>query len=139
MARDRVFVSFDWDNDRRYKHLLEAWDANTDFDFKFGDNTPTEIKSNDIGRIKAALTTKIRDSTHTLVIVGKYANSKHEDSDEIGFRNWINFEVHQSIGNTKIRVIKLEKDLKLPEELDGQQYTWITGFTTPNVTEVLKA
>ncbi|CAC9487784.1 hypothetical protein, partial [uncultured Gammaproteobacteria bacterium] len=28
MAKKKVFVSFDWDNDKNYKFLLQAWDAN---------------------------------------------------------------------------------------------------------------
>ena len=67
MTKKKVFVSFDYENDRYYKYLLEAWDANPDFEFVFSDKTPSEIDSNDIGRIKAALTTKINSATHTLI------------------------------------------------------------------------
>lgn len=139
MAKDRVFVSFDWDNDRRYKHLLEAWDENDSFDFTFGDNTPQEIQSDDISKIKAALTAKINKSTHTLVIVGEEANKMHADHEEIGFRNWINFEVHQSIDVTKIRVIKINKDNTNPEELKKAEYKWHAPFTLDNVNKLLKA
>ena len=51
----KVFVSFDYENDKRYKFLLEAWHAHPDFEFVFADATPTEIDSNDVGRVKAAL------------------------------------------------------------------------------------
>jgi hypothetical protein len=37
MAKKRVFVSFDYENDKHYKFLLEAWDANKNFDFLFAD------------------------------------------------------------------------------------------------------
>lgn len=63
-----VFVSFDWDHDRRYKFLLEAWNKNPRFQFVFSDATPGEIDTNNVGRIKAALTAKINAATHTLVI-----------------------------------------------------------------------
>jgi hypothetical protein len=139
MAKDRVFVSFDWENDRNYKNALLMWDANDSFDFEFGDNTPTEIQSDDIGRIKAALTAKINKSTHTLVIVGKEANKQHADHVEIGYKNWINFEVHQSVGVTKIRVMKLDKDYTDPEELKDQVYKWLAGFTLANVKALLEA
>lgn len=49
MASKKVFVSFDWDNDRHYKYLLEAWHANPEFDFVFSDTTPREIDSFDVG------------------------------------------------------------------------------------------
>ena len=57
------------------------------------DLTPGEINTWDISRIKAALTTAIRQATYTLVIVGKNANKRHSKSSEIGHKNWINFEI----------------------------------------------
>src|SRR5438094_7548744 len=68
-----VFVSFDWDHDRRYKFLLEARNKNPRFQFVFSDETPGENDTNNVGRIKAGLTAKIKAATHTLVIVGEYA------------------------------------------------------------------
>ena len=137
MAIPKVFVSFDWDNDKHYKFLLEAWDANSDFDFSFSDNTPTEIQSTDISRIKAAITTKINKSDYTLVIVGSEANKKHSDSEEIGFTNWINFEVNRSIDVTKLRAVKIESSYSIPLELSGQDYIVRTGFSEENVLELL--
>ena len=99
MVKKKVFVSFDYDNDKHYKYLLEAWDANPDFDFVFSDKTPDEIDTTNIGRIKAALTARINSATHTLVIVGKEANKTHKHSKLIGFNNWLNFEIYQSKQN----------------------------------------
>jgi cytochrome oxidase Cu insertion factor (SCO1/SenC/PrrC family) len=48
MAKKKVFVSFDYDNDKRYKALLKAWDANPNFDFYFSDLSSDEIKSSTI-------------------------------------------------------------------------------------------
>jgi len=109
MRKKQVFVSFDYDNDKQYKYLLQAWDANPDFDFVFKDETPGEINTNDIGRIKAGLTRKINEATHTLFIVGKYANQLHKHHREIGFVNWINFEAYQSIqSGNYLSVVKLD-------------------------------
>ena len=36
MAKRRVFISFDYDNDRHYKNLLVAWDQNKQFDLRVG-------------------------------------------------------------------------------------------------------
>ena len=38
----KVFVSYDHSEDVHYKYLLQAWDANTDFDFEF-DNESIQI------------------------------------------------------------------------------------------------
>ena len=138
MTSKKVFVSFDWDNDRHYKYLLEAWHANPEFDFIFSDTTPREIDSFDVGRIKAGLTSKIKLATHTLFIVGQYANARHVKSAFIGFTNWINFEAYQSRqeGN-KLAVVKLDTSYSVPEELVGSNYSWIANFTEKNVIAVL--
>jgi len=93
MAKKKVFVSFDWDNDKHYKFLLQAWDANPEFEFAFSDYSSNEINSWDIPTVKAALTRKINTATHTLVIVGKEANKKHPDSAEIDYKIRLNFEI----------------------------------------------
>lgn len=138
MERKKVFVSFDYENDKQYKYLLEAWDANDDFDFIFSDKTPDEINSENIGRIKAGLTSKIEEATHTLVIVGKEANKQHDDHELIGYKNWINFEVAKSIeeGN-RIAAVKLEASYSLPEEIFSGEYAVITGYTEDNIIDVL--
>lgn len=35
MANHAVFISYDHSEDVHYKRLLEAWDANSNFDFQF--------------------------------------------------------------------------------------------------------
>ena len=104
MAKKKVFVSFDWDNDKRYKFLLQAWDANPNFEFSFSDCSSTEINSWDIPTVRAALTRKINAATHTLVLVEKEANKKHTDSDDIGYKNWLNFEIAKSKANKQKKI-----------------------------------
>ena len=130
MAKKKIFVSFDYDNDNRYKNLLKAWDANPDFDFFFSDLTPDEIDTWEISRIKAALTRSINQATGTLVIVGKYANSKHADSKEIGYKNWINFEIAKSkLNDNNLIGVKIDKEYTSPEELIGAGASWAMSFT----------
>ncbi|MCK5027720.1 MAG: TIR domain-containing protein [Candidatus Pacebacteria bacterium] len=134
-----IFVSFDYEKDKHYKYLLEAWDANDDFDFVFSDKTPTEIDSENIGPIKAALRKKIREATHTLVIVGKEANKQHEDHELIGYRNWINFEVAKSIEDGKrLALVRLEKSYTLPEEVFEGEYSLVEGYTEANIIYALE-
>ncbi len=94
-------VYYDPHKDKRYKALLKAWNANPDFDFVFSDHSSGEIQSDDIPTVKAALTTKIRAATHTLVIVGVDGNKQHADHQAIGYRNWQNFEVAKSKPNKR--------------------------------------
>jgi len=51
MAKKKVFVSFDYENDKHYKFLLQAWDANPKFDFLFSDLSSNEIKTWSIDRM----------------------------------------------------------------------------------------
>ncbi|CEO35445.1 Uncharacterised protein [[Clostridium] sordellii] len=37
MANKKIFVSFEYENDKHYKFLLQAWDKNPNFDFEFSD------------------------------------------------------------------------------------------------------
>lgn len=136
---DRIFVSFDWDNDRHYKHLLEAWHANPQFTFVFDDATSEEIDSSNVGRIKAALTAKIKTATHTLVLVGRYANTPHKHQRLIGYRNWINFEIAQSkAAGNKLVGVKLERSFDSPEELLGARASWALEFSEAAIVKALR-
>lgn len=139
MAKKKVFVSFDYDNDKHYKYLLQAWDANPDFDFVFSDVTTGEIDSNNVGRIKAAITSKINSATHTIVIVGKDANKTHRHSRLIGFKNWINFEINQSkLNRNKIVAVKIDRNYESPEELLGSGASWAMSFSQDAIIKALK-
>jgi len=130
MAKRRIFISFDWDDDRHYRYLLSAWDANGRFEFTYSDQTSTEIDTDDIPRVKAALTRKINGATGTIVIVGEHANTRHSDWREIGYRNWINFEVARSKeARNRLIGVKLKKSYESPEELIGAGAEWATSFT----------
>lgn len=134
MAKRKIIVSFDFENDKIYKILLNSWDANPNFEFEFADLTPQEIKSSDISRIKAALTAKINQSTYTLVIVGQYANSIHKDSKLIGYKNWINFEIAKSKENkNKIVAVKLNKSNESPDELLNSGASWAMSFKLDSI------
>ena len=138
MAKKRVFVSFDYDNDKHYKYLLEAWDANPDFDFKFSDLSSAEINSWAIPTVKGALTTKINAATYTLVIVGKEANKKHVDSAEIGYKNWLNFEIAKSKANgNKLVAVKLSSTNTSPDELLNSGASWAMSFARDTIIKAL--
>jgi hypothetical protein len=133
-----VLVSFDYDNDRVYKYLLEAWNAHPRFRFTFQDGTPGEVDSTNVGRVKAALTTRIQTATHTLVIVGQYANTPHRHRALIGHRNWINFEIAQSkAAYNRIVAVKLDRSYDSPDELIGANATWAMAFTEDAIMRAL--
>jgi hypothetical protein len=139
MAKKRVCVCFDYENDRNYKNLLAAWDANPDFDFSFADMTPTEIQSKSIAVVKQVLSRKINEATYTLVLVGKYANTRHKDHKEIGYRNWQNYEIAKSKEHkNKLVGVKLDRSYESPEELLGSGASW-ASFTRDSILNALTA
>ena len=138
MAKNRVFISFDYTNDKSYKYLLDAWDSNKNLDFVFEDCSADEIMSDNIPTIKAGLTRRINQSDYTLVIVGKEANKIHPDSKEIGYRNWINFEIAQSKKNgNKLVAVKLDKSYESPEQLYSSGASWAMSFTQAAIIKAL--
>ena len=138
MAKKRVFISFDYTNDKSYKYLLDAWDSNKNLDFVFEDCSADEIMSDNIPTIKAGLTRRINQSDYTLVIVGKEANKIHPDSKEIGYRNWINFEIAQSKKNwNKLVAVKLDKSYESPEQLYSSGASWAMSFTQAAIIKAL--
>ena len=85
--KKKVCVSFDYEKDRQYKYMMNAWDANDNFELSFNDVTPSEIQSNSISVIKANLTKKINQADITVVLVGEDATKLHKDRREIGYDN----------------------------------------------------
>lgn len=138
MAKKKVFVSFDYDKDRRYYYLLSAWDANSNFEFVFSDYTSKEIQSDNVATVKQALSRKIGESTYTLVIIGEDANKKHPDSYLIGYKNWQNYEVSKSVerGN-KIIGVKINSLYSAPDEMIGIGASWALNFTQSGIITAL--
>ena len=134
----RIFISFDYEHDKNYRYLLTALAKNPRSDIEFTDVTPEEIQSYDVGRIKAVLTKKIKEATHTLVIVGKYANSYHPDRDEIGERNWQWWEINKSDEESKgFIAVKIESSNEPPEPLYGKGATWANSFTVDSIVNAI--
>lgn len=129
-SKKKICISFDWHNDRNYRHMMSAWIANPNNLIDFLDLTPGAIDTNDVARVKGVLTTQIRDATHTLVLVGAHANTTHKDTAKIGVRNWIWWEIEQSKteGNGLIAV-KLKSDNPTPDPLLNSGAKWAMSFT----------
>jgi hypothetical protein len=137
-VKPRVFVSFDYENDRLFKQALDMWDANKKFDFTFQSVTPKEIQSDDVGRVKAVLTTKVKEASHVLILVGKHANERHIDAAKIGCINWINFEVQQAIlHKKKLVAVMLQPGNRLPNNLIGAYGKTVKSFNEKDIIQAL--
>ena len=133
-----VFISFDYDRDRRYRYLLGALNANNRFDLTFTDGTPREIQTNSISRVKAVLTRRINEATHTLVIVGQDANRLHADHRAIGGRNWQHWEINRSIeAGNGLLAVKIDRQFDSPTPLYGQGARWAMSFSVDGIIAAL--
>ncbi|MFM2278935.1 MAG: hypothetical protein RLZZ444_1166 [Pseudomonadota bacterium] len=132
MAKTKVFVSYDHSEDAKYKRLLQAWDANPDFDFEFDSRGPNvAINSTDAGVIKAALVKTMKSATHLLVLAGE----KSATSD------WINWEIaraKESDVQLKLAAVKLTGSSVSPAGLLNVGTAWATSFTRDRIVDALK-
>ena len=124
-SKKRIFISFDYDNDRHYKNLLLAWGANDEFDFEFYDGSLKDsINSTNAIYVKSVIKPKITRSTHLLCIVGEKAAGSE----------WINWEIEQAIAaNKKLIAVKLARDYDTPAALYGQDAKWALSFTFDSI------
>ncbi len=132
MSKAKVFVSYDHSEDARYKRLMEAWDANPEFDFEFDSRGPSvAINSDDATVVKQSLTRMMKDATHILVIVG----AKTAKSD------WVDWEIDRAMKTDirlKLAAIKLEKANESPSVLIGVGTSWATSFERDRIVAALE-
>jgi len=117
----KVFISYDYDNDKHYKNLLLAWDANKQFDFSMYDmSADVSIDSVTASVIKSVISRYINEATYFLVIVG----SKTHKS------KWVTWEIEKAVElKKKIVAVKIDKDNTSPEALLGIGASWAMSFT----------
>lgn len=132
MAKKKVFVSYDHSEDAHYKRLLQAWDANPEFDFEFDSRGPDiPINSDRAATVKQALTRMMKDATHLLVLVG----SKTASSE------WVTWEIDrakQDDVKLKLAAVKLAKGNEAPAGLLGVGTAWATSFERDRIVEALR-
>ena len=72
------------------------------------------------------------------MLVGKEANKKHTDSEEIGYKNWLNFEVAKSKANgNKLIAVKLSSTNTSPDELLNSGASWAMSFARDTILDAL--
>ncbi len=130
MADRKVFVSYDYDNDRHYRQLLSAWDANAGFDFSFEDHSTPYINSEDASRIKAAISAKLSGAECLLVIVGEHTASS----------DWVAWEIAKAkeLGLCLVGV-KIDRTYASPTGLVGSGASWAYAFDRVPIVAALDA
>lgn len=125
----KVFISYDHSEDLRYKNLLQAWSNHPRFVFEFDNRSvQTAINSEDASRVKAGISSKMKDATHLFVIVGELSHKS----------DWMNWEISRAkeLG-LKIAAVKIEKANISPDGLFNIKTSWATSFTQVRVIEAL--
>ena len=121
MAKRKVFISFDYDNDRHYKNLLVAWDQNKDFDFSFYDGSvTTPVDSEYAGPIRRVISQRIGACPRFLCLIGADTHSS----------DWVKWEIDKAIElNRKIIAVKIDRDYLSPSNILGVGANWALSFT----------
>jgi hypothetical protein len=127
--KKKVFVSYDYDNDRHYKNLLLAWDANKLFDFSIHDHSAdVSVNSTKATAIKSVLSRYINETTYFLVIVGA---KTHKSA-------WVKWEIEKAVELKKrIVAVKTDRENTSPDALLGVGASWAMSFTYDAITKAI--
>lgn len=131
-AKKRVFISYDHSEDRRYRDLLCAWDANSAFDFEFERCSPnTAINSRQATQIKSSLTKMMKEADYLLVIVGEKTHTSR----------WIRWEINRAKRSDlqlKLVAVKLDKSFPTPYGLLDSGTAFAHSFTQAAIIRALE-
>ena len=130
MAKDKIFISYDYDNDKHYKNLLVAWDKNDLFDFSFYDSSvDVSVNSTDAAYIKNVIKARIKSSSHFLCIVGK-------DTHKSG---WVTWEIETAVDfGKKLVAVKTDAGNTSPTAILGVGATWSKSFTFDSIKNAIE-
>jgi hypothetical protein len=125
-----VFVSYDFDNDRRYKNMLLAWDENDQFDFKIYDSSvDVSVDSSDAGPIRRVISQRIDESDVFLCMVGKHAHKSE----------WIDWEIEKATELDKnFAAVKIDRGNTSPDGLLGKDANWAHSFNFESVKSAIE-
>lgn len=127
--KKRIFVSYYYKGDNKYKNMLKAWSANDKFDFDFEDvSADVSIRSRDSDRIRGVLTEKIRKADVVLVLVGEKTHR----------RKWVKWEISAAKKNRKPLVaVKVDPSYVSPRPLLSSGATWARSFEFESIKKAL--
>lgn len=120
-----VFISYDFDNDRHYKYLLQAWNANRIFDFSFFDQSvDVSVNSTEAAPIRRAISRRINQSNILLCLVGEKTHRS----------GWVTWEINKAYElGVKIVAVKIKSTYTTPSALFGKGAEWAYSFTFDSI------
>lgn len=131
MAKKKIFISYDYDNDRHYKNLLVAWDKNDLFDFNFYDGSVTvPVNSTEAGPIRRVISQRISACPRFLCIVGKETHKS----------GWVTWEIEKAVDlNKKIIAVKTDRSNTTPSALYNVGAKWAMSFTFESIKKAIES
>lgn len=117
----KIFISYDFTNDRHYKNTLVMWDANKIFEFEFYDQSvDVSVNSDNASYIRTVIRGEINSSTHFLCIIGKETHKS----------DWVKWEIDRAVElKKKIIGVKIDQSYTSPPNIFGVGASWAKSFT----------
>jgi hypothetical protein len=129
MATNKVFIGYDYDNDKAAKDRLLGWDINKEFDFSSYDRSlGVAVDSPEAAAIKQDLAARIGDSSYFLCIVGK----------ETYHSGWMAWEIQKAIElKKKLVAVKTDSIYNSPSVLQRVGALWSMMFNFDSVKQAI--
>ena len=125
MSKNKVFIGYDYDNDKAAKDRLVGWDVNKEFDFSFYDRSfDFAVDSEEANVVKQDLAARIGDASQFLCIVGK----------ETYRSAWMAWEIRKAIElRKKLVAAKTDSIYNSPTAMQGVGASWSTMFNFDSI------
>jgi len=129
MATNKVFIGYNYDNDKAAKDRLLGWDANKELDFSSYDwSFDVTVDSPGAAAIKQDLAARIGDASCFLCIVGK-------ESYRSG---WVAWEVRKAVElKKKLVAVKTDSIYNSPSVLQRIGVSWSTMFNFDSIKQAI--
>ena len=129
MTTNKVFIGYDYDNDKAFKDRLLRWDANREFDFSSYDQSfGVAVDGPGAAAIKQDLAARIGDASYFLYIVGK-------ESYRSG---WVVWEVRKAVElKKKLVAAKTDSINNSPSVLQRVGVSWSTMLNFDSIRQAI--
>ena len=129
MTRKKIFISYDYDNDKNYKSLLIEWDANSEFEFGITDKSADDsIDSTNMAVIKKNIFSQIYSADYFLCIIGTKTNKS----------DWVKWEIDKAVElGKKIIAVKIDSTNTSPDEILKVGASWAMSFTFDSIKKAI--
>ena len=129
LCSKKIFVSYKYDGDAKYKNLLVAWSKHHRFDVDFDDvSSDISIDSRIESEIKAGILPHITGADIFLCIVGEKTHKS----------KMVPWEIERAVAlKKKIVAVKTSMTNKTPESLKNVGAIWAMSFTEKEIVKAL--